>query len=152
MGLKLCVCVCVLSFVLLPGSVDLLVQSHGEGHTQELQTGSHINHTATTLHVHLYVFLYAHAHTSYLYDQNTHGNGSQQVFIVIQPFLHLLIATLTREKHIILRSEKGHSYTCRYTWIHTHTPWWEEEDQTFLNKHKLTCVQNWLVALRPQSW
>lgn len=50
-------------FVLLPCSVDLLVKRHGESHTKEL------------------------------YDQHTHGDGSQKVFVVIQPFLYFLIAT-----------------------------------------------------------
>lgn len=31
---------------------------------------------------------------AHLNDQHTHGDGSQQVFVVIQPLLYLLIATL----------------------------------------------------------
>lgn len=50
-------------FILLACSVDLLVKRHREGHTKEL------------------------------YDQHTHGDGSQKVFVVIQPLLHLIIAT-----------------------------------------------------------
>lgn len=53
----------MLSLVLLPCSVDLLVKCHGEGHSQELN------------------------------NQYTHGDGSQQVLVVIQPLLHFLIAT-----------------------------------------------------------
>lgn len=50
-------------FVLLPSSVDLLVKRHGEGHAQKL------------------------------YDQHTHSDGSQKVFVVVQPVFYLFIAT-----------------------------------------------------------
>lgn len=54
-------------FVLLPCAVDLLVERHGERHPEQL------------------------------YDQHTHSDGSQKVFVVIQPLLHLLIATVGPE-------------------------------------------------------
>lgn len=31
---------------------------------------------------------------SHLNDQHTHGDGSQQVLVVVQPLLHLLVAAL----------------------------------------------------------
>lgn len=36
---------------------------------------------------------------SYLYDQHTHGDGSQQVLVVVQPLLHFLVAALKPQTH-----------------------------------------------------
>ena len=33
---------------------------------------------------------------SYLYDQDTHGDGSDKVFVVVKPLLHFVVATLER--------------------------------------------------------
>ena len=35
---------------------------------------------------------------AYLDDQHTHGDGSDQVLVVIKPVLHFVIATLGEEK------------------------------------------------------
>lgn len=40
---------------------------------------------------------------AHLYDQHTHGDGSQQVFVVIQPLLYLVIATLKTHTHTVMK-------------------------------------------------
>ena len=37
---------------------------------------------------------------SYLYDQDTHGDGSDKVFVVVEPPLHFVIATLERRRGV----------------------------------------------------
>lgn len=74
-------------FILLSCPVDLLVKCHRERHTEELggkqrltEAEAQIGHVASK--------------ATHLYDQHTHGDCSQEVFVVIQPLLHLLIAAL----------------------------------------------------------
>lgn len=55
---------------------------------------------------------------SYLNDQHTHGDGSQQVFVVIQPLLHFVIAALETHNqfrlglHNISEINSYHGITC----------------------------------------
>lgn len=91
-------------FVLLPRSVDLLVKRHGEGHAEELgrrrkEKGFTSKRqedlpAAVLVNSQMYGAVEFSEITLYLYDQHTHGDGSQKVFVVIQPLLYFLIATL----------------------------------------------------------
>lgn len=74
-------------FILLSCSVDLLVQCHGERHTEELGGKQRLSKAEGQIGLVI-------AKVTHLYDQHTHGDCSQEVFVVIQPLLHLLIATL----------------------------------------------------------
>lgn len=77
-------------FILLSCSVDLLVKSHGERHTKKLGT-------QTVNFSHVTVVTCVKFNCIYLYDQHTHGDGSQEVLFVIQPILHFLITTLREQ-------------------------------------------------------
>ena len=65
----------------------------------------------STLHTH------THKDLPHLYHQDTHSDSAKQVFVVIQPLLHLLVTTLKRDRHE--KRVRTHADTQHDT--HTHT-------------------------------